>query len=698
MAVLQNIRVKFGLAISIIIALALLSFIIDPTMLESALQSMSSKYNVGVVDGKAISYNDFQEEMDRFTTITEVSTGSSAHSEQVQTQIRNSAWQSFIDKYLFLKNAKAAGITVGKAELADLVSGDMVSPVIAQNYAFCDENGVFSPARLSEFVKSLDNDQSGQMKTYWNYIQNTVYTQQFYIKYGSLFTATAGENALSLRRAIAENNTTADVDFVMVPFGYMPDSTVTVSNAEIKKYYNDHKDFFKQQASRDIEYVVFEVIPSATDIAAANEAIASVYDEFVSTTNMKSFLMKNSSRSLNDYWYRSGELNTVNSEVNDFVFSAKRGAVSPIYTAENDFFAVKVLDEARVADSVYVRHILLQGDKADHVADSLCGVLAARKATFSNLAAEYSVDQNSAADGELGNIGWLTQTYMIPGFEKTITAPVRKPFVIKTQYGTHVVEVSKTSEPMLKKKVAILEKEAVASKETFNEYYSRANKFATLAAGSLDNYLAATDSVGVYSHPMNNVAEGTSTYGSVDNAREVTRWIYDNKAGKVSGIITVNNNFFFVVALKAIHKEGYAPVNEVAAGIRQQLYSQKLGEKKAAEAAEKIAGLTSLEDIAEALGTTVSSQSVAFSSMANQALDPAFIGAVSAAEEGKITGPVAGSIGVYVFQVNSRDVASFYTEDDAENYTAQKNQYNAQMILPVMMNSADVKDNRARFF
>ena len=698
MAVLQNIRVKFGLAISIIIALALLSFIIDPTMLESALHSMSSKYDVGVIAGKRISYNDFQEEVDRFTTINEITTGSSTHSEQAQTQIRNSAWQSFIDKYLFLRNAKAAGITVGKAELTDLVSGDMVSPVIAQNYAFCDENGVFSPARLSEFVKGLESDQTGQLTAYWKYIQNTVYTQQYYIKYGSLFTATAGENALSLRRAIAENNTTADVEFVMEPFGYLPDSTVTVSNAEIKKYYNSHKDFFKQQASRDIEYVVFEVVPSAADIQAANEKMVAAYDEFGSASNMKSFLMKNSDRSLNDYWYKAGELNTINREVNDFVFASKVGAVSPVYNEGNTFFAVKVLEEARVADSVYVRHILLNGDNAEHVADSLCAVLKARKGTFSNLAALYSVDQNSAADGEMGNIGWLTQSYMIPGFEKTITAEPRKPFVLKTQYGTHVVEVSKTSTPVLKKKVAILEKEAVASKETFNDYYSRANRFATLAAGSYENYRAAADSVGVYSHPMNNVAEGTSSFGAVDNAREVTRWIYDNKAGKVSGIITVNSNFFFVVALKNIHKEGYAPIDEVAAGIRQQLYSEKLGAKKAEEIAAKIEGLSSMEEIAEALGTTVSSQSVAFSSMSNQALDPAFIGAVAAAEEGKISGPVAGAIGVYVFQVNGRDTGAFYTEDDAANYAAQKNQYNAQMILPVMMDEADVKDNRARFF
>ena len=109
MAVLQKIRVKFGLAISIIIALALLSFIIDPTTLESALHSMSSKYDVGVVNGKAISYVDFLDDVDRYTKINEIITGSSAQDEQTQKQIRDAAWQELVDRHLFIKNAKAAG-------------------------------------------------------------------------------------------------------------------------------------------------------------------------------------------------------------------------------------------------------------------------------------------------------------------------------------------------------------------------------------------------------------------------------------------------------------------------------------------------------------------------------------------------------------------------------------------------------------
>ena len=145
--------------------------------------------------------------------------------------------------------------------------------------------------------------------------------------------------------------------------------------------------------------------------------------------------------------------------------------------------------------------------------------------------------------------------------------------------------------------------------------------------------------------------------------------------------------------------EVYATVAEAAQSIRDELYNEKLGEKKAAEIAEQIKGMTSLEAIADALGTTVSSQSgVTFASMGSGTLDPKFIGALSNAPIGVVSGPVPGTIGVYVYQVKGRDTGSFYTEDDAALYELQKNQYNSQMLMSVMMDDADVKDNRARFF
>ena len=694
MAILQKTREKAGMAVSIIIALALLSFIIDPQTLETAFNAMSSRNDVGVINGKTISYLDFQQDVDKFTTINEMVTGSSAQSEQQQEQVRNAAWQSLLDRYLFVKNAKAAGIRVGEEEMKDLLAGDMISPVVSQNPAFMDENGNFSKDALQNLINNISQDQTGRLKEYWNYIQNTVYTQQFYAKYGSLFTNSNFQNPLMLRRAIAENNNTTNVDFVMVP-NYGMDTTVKVSGDEIRKYYESHKNMFKQNASRDMEYVVFEVKPSEADINATNEAMGKVYDEFSTTDNMKSFLARNSEKSLNEYWYKAGELSTVNSGISEFVDANAQGT-SPIVSDNNVFYAARIMATAQIPDSVYVRHILLQG-ATETKADSLLNVLV-KGENFSNVAASYSADTRSAADGEQGNVGWMTQNYMIPGFESVLTAQVGKPYIVKTQYGTHIVEVAKRTAPVAKKQVAILEKTALASGETFNSYYAQASKFSKIAAGKYNNYKAAVDSMGLYSHPMK-VTEATSSYGSISQAKEVTRWVFDNKVGKVSEIITVNNNYLFVATVTGIHKEGIAKIDEVKEAIRQQLYAQKASEKAAADIAQKIQGISDLQAIADTLHSSVSTGvDVRFASLAGQGLDPKFIGAASVAPEGKICGPVAGTIGTYIFKVNSRDTGSFYTEDDARNAATQMNNYTTQMILPVMMMESDVRDHRARFY
>ncbi len=702
MAVLQTLRTKFGLAISIIVALGLLSFIIDPGQIQSAVQSMSSKFDVGKINGKSVSYTDFQEDIDHYTRLHELMTGSSASSEEEHTQIRDAAWQALVDKFLIVKEAKDAGITVGEEEMLDLTTGANPSPLISQNSMFVDANGNFSPDMVVDFVKLVNTDDN--YKLYWNYLQNTIYTQQFFQKYGALFNASSYQNPLMLRRAIAENNETTDVDFVMVPLVYSVDSTIVVSDNEIKDFYNAHKDFFKQNASRDIEYVVFEVIPSAEDIAAVGEKMDQLQREFADTDNMKNFLLKNSDRPLSNYWYKEGELvSAVNADVDAFVFSGQEGA-SPVYNSGNSFYAAKVMDTAMIPDSAFVKHILLTGDDAAHLADSLVEVASQRDANFANLVALYSADQSSAVDGELGSIGWMTQSYMIPGFESVIEAPVGKPFVLNTVYGTHVVLVSKKSAPVLKKQVAILEKTAVPSNETYNGYYAKANKFATIAhsgkkGGSSESYKAALDSLGVYSHPMNRITEATSSYGAIDNAKEVTRWAFDHKPGNVSDIITVNQNFFIIATLNDVHEEGYATVQEAATSIREELYARKLSEKKAEEVAEKIKGMTDLQAVADALDATISSQSgVTFASLGSTSLDPKFIGALANAPVGVLSGPVAGTIGVYVYQVKGRDTGSFYNEDDAARYELQKSQYNSQLLMSVMMDDADVKDNRARFF
>ena len=696
MAVLEKLR-GWGIVLSILVALPLLLFIIDPSQIIQTVQSVSSKYDVGKINGKSVSYTDFQEQVDKYSRINEMLSGTSSTSEQQQKQVRDAVWQRLIDENLFIKNANAAGLYVGKAELKDLVSGENISPVIAS--LFTDGNGNFSSESLTGFLQSVE-DGDENSKAIWNYLQEAVVTNQYYNKYNTLFANSNIENAIQVNRTIADNNTTADVDFVMVPFTYAQDSTVVVTDKEINDFYNNHKRFFEQKASRDIEYVVFEVVPSAADIEAANNDFVKLYDEFASTDNVRSFLQRNSDVQWSDRWYKEGDLRSVNADLDKFVAENNEGT-SPVISANNVFYAGRIMASASMPESVTVRHMMFQSNEdGQHLADSLLGELK-KGADFTALAQQYSVDRGSEADGEFGKIGEISQatiSYLPTGFDAIFTAKVGQPFILQSNIATHIVEVTEAAAPALYKQVALFQKEVISSKETFNKYYNDANRVATLAGGKLANYRAACDSIGVYSHTQN-ITESTDSYGSIGHAKEVTRWAFDNKPGKVSNIITVDNNYFFVVAVKDAHKEGIAPVSEVASQIKNQLYIDKYAEKRKAEVAEKIAGLTDLEAIAEKLGTAVNTQNdVAFASMNARSLDPKFVGAIAAAPEGKLCGPVAGAIGTYVFKVTGRETGSFYTESDAKNANAQIMNYNIQNIVNVMMQDAGVKDNRARFF
>ena len=660
MAVLETIRVKFGIVITVLIAVALLSFIIDPSTLQSVSASMSSKNDVGEIDGKSISYMDFQSDIDRFTAINEILTGSSVQNEQMQIQVRNAAWQSLVDKYLFVKNAKKAGLNVGEEEMLAIVSGDIDSPVFTQNPAFCDENGVFSKELLLDFINYLNSDETGRLKLYWDYLQESAETQQYYAKYMSLFTQSNYTNALMLTEKIAENNNTFDVEFVMVPYTYPKDTTIVVSDKEVKAYYNSHKKFYQQQASRDIEYVVFEVVPSADDITAANEALVKVYDEFKNASNMRSFLLANSDRQFDNHWYKAGELNSVSKVVNDYVFG-NNASVSEVLSDGNTFYAVRVMETAMVPEQVFVKIAPASAENVDSI----------------------------LKDAEPQ---WIPQT---PGYEDVMTAKKGT----KVTVNGVVFQVVDVKDPVQKKRVAILEKSAVASKETVNGFYSKANTLATKSAGKYENFQNALAEEGLYAHPVNKMLESSNRLGAIENTKEVTRWAFGAKVGQVSNIITVNNNYFIVASLKGIHKEGYTPVEDLKAQITNTLYNVKAGEKKSAEVAEKVAGLETMDAVAEALGRTVSSKTgLSFSSLSATGLDNKFIGAASVAEDGKVCGPVVGNLGVYVFKVTGRDTGAFYTEDDAKIKDAQFAQYSTQMVLPVMMDDADVKDNRARFF
>ena len=693
MAALETIRTKFGIGASLIIAFGLLLFLVNPSDIIQTVQSTSSKNDVGKINGKAISYLQFDNEVRHMDEVRKMVSGTSSTSDEDQTNLRNMTWQSLVDRYLVVPTIEEAGIRVGQQEQENMFVGDNISPIASSFYGFYDENGSYSVDRVREFVENAESSESYRMIR--DYLFDAARTNRFNEKYVSLFNAGTYVNSLERKRAIEENNTTASVDFVMSPGSFFQeDSSVVVSKAEVEKYYNNHKESFRQVANRDIRYAVFELNASQQDIANSNAKFVGLYDEFATTDNVRAFLQKNSDRKWDDSWYKAGELRSVNADVETFVSENKEG-VSPVYQSGTTFYAARILDSANLPDSVYVRHIMLVGENAKHQADSLLGVV--NKNNFSSLANLYSADKGNAQDGEMGNIGWMTKNIMIKGFEPVLEAKVGVPFVLNTQYGSHVVEVTKTTKPVAKKKVAIFEKETSISKETERAISEQARLLAVRSQGKLDNFKAICDTTGIYARSLN-ITEATDTYGSISHAKEVTRWAFNNKPGKASDVIPVDNKYFFVVAVEKAHKEGIAPLEDVYQSIRTQVYREKYAEKHAADVKAQIEGLSSLEAIAEKLNTTVSTLSdVTFSTSSAPTTEPAFIGAVSSAKEGTINGPVAGIMGAYVFQVNGREMGSYFTEDDAKAAQTRFISYYDQMLVPIMMDK-NVKDNRARFY
>ena len=654
MAILETIRVKFGILISVLIAVALLSFIIDPSTLQSV-SSMSSKYDVGEIDGKSISYTDFQAEIEKITAISEMN-GSPVQGEEALAMVRQQAWQQFINDYLFIPSAKAAGFNVGEEEMYQLLSGEMLSGVLMQMF-----QGQLNKELLMDIEAQVEADETGRMKLFWDNLLETVYSEQFYAKYQSLFAKSSFNNALAVAEQIKGNNTTFDVDFVVVPFIFAQDSTIVVSDKEIKDYYNAHKENFKQIASRDIEYIVIDIVPSADDVTAANNAIAAVYDEFVAADNMKTFLLSKSERQLEKRWYKEGELKALSADVDAFVTAGRTGDVSPIFQKGNSFYAVKIMETAQVPEQVQVKY-------------TQAGVEGAEEAL--------------AAAGE----EWISQ---MDGFEDLMTTPKGQTVTI----NGILFQVVDTKDVVAKKRVAILEKTAQPSDATRSACYAKANSVASKAGGKYEGFKKAVEEDGLYAHPYNRMPESASRLGSVEHAKEVTRWAFEAKVGQVSGIISIDNKYYVVATLKGIHKEGYAPVEEVAARIQPVLYQEKAAAKKTAEVTEKINGLTDLAAVAEALGTTVSSkEDVTFASFTSTGLDNKFIGAASVAEVGALNGPLQGNTGVYVYVVTDRSEGAFFTEDDAALREQQMTYSALQMLLPVMMDEAEVKDNTARFY
>lgn len=702
MAVLEKMRVKMGVFISVVIAIALLAFIVDPETLQNAISMFSSKYDVGEVNGKGISSQLFQKRLDYFQKIYQMTTGQTGSDEKTTEMINNSAWQNEIAQMVIIPNCEKAGLAVGDKELIDMSEGTDISPVIAREANFVGSDGAFDKDKLLQFIQQIPQDNSGNLKMYWDYLQESMTQDRMFTKYVTLLQKSTIVNKAQIHKAIADNNVAYNVDFVIKPIGFTPDSSIKVSNEDIRAYYEKIKKTLKQSESRDAEFVAFEVKPSQEDMTLAKKDIDKTFMEFqgVGTVdNMKAFLAKNSDAKFSDSYFKKGDLSSLSEQLDAFAATASAGAVLPVQLANNVYFAAKVMDVKAMPDSAFVKQIFVKNNEKE--ADSLINVIN-KGGNFAALAAQYAGGQQVPAGQEPGDIGWMTQQYMMPGFEKVLTAKAGDVFKVKSSYGWHVVKVSQVTKPVRKSQIAILSKEAVAGKETFANFYAQANDVVEKCGKDIKKFeqYARTHRITLY--PVQNLAPGSKKVSSFDDVKELSRWIFENKENEVSPIISVNNKYFFVAAVKKIHEDGYATLKEVAPQIKNYLTMIKTGEHMA-QVCKKTVGANpaSLDIVANKLGLTVSSQNgVTFTSMtATQQLDPKFIGAIAAAANTtKVVGPVTGDVGVYYFQIKGKEKGAYFTENDAKQRSLQTFATLANYLPQIMEQDANVKDKRYKFY
>jgi peptidyl-prolyl cis-trans isomerase D len=705
MAVLEKIRVRFGVFITVLIGLALISFVIDVNTLQSVISMFSSRYDVGAVAGKSISYQDYQKKVDYYSAVNQMVIGANSLSEAMQERVREQAWQAYFQEYVLNAEYEKCGLNVSPDELLDLARGRYVSPVLYNDPVFTDESGEFSRTAVVNFVQSINSDPSGQRAMYWSYVEQRMKDAQLAEKYIALLGQSDYLNVLQLKDAVNSRNTMADISYIVQPLGFTADTSIKVSEADLTAYYKKNRKNFEQETSRDVEYVSFPIDPSDEDIRLTEEDADKIFEEFKTADDLKQFVTFNSDRPFDDRFYKKGELTE---KLDSFAFNATLKSILPVYREDNTYTMARVMAIRNMPDSVQVRHILIsqQGRTKDAVtktADSLITVLE-RGGNFGYLAQQYSIDQ--AANRNEGDLGWIKQGSLIQvmkNFEDTcFIVPKNKYFKVAGNYGVHVAQVTERSAEHKKVKLAVVEKIAEAGKITIQNLFTQANELASLSLNDYDAFVRWSNEKGYIRVPAYKIRESDKAVSTFANARELVRWVYEAKNHDVSATLNLNNEYFLVAAVTEIREAGIAPFEQVRVEVEQTVRREKQSELYAQRIKEAMNGAADLEAVAEKLNVSVEKAlDVSFgnASITGIGTEPKLEGAVAAAPVNTLSGPVKGINGVYAFTVDTRETGSAYTEEDEKmRRRLDYSQYRMFDFISVLEKARNVEDWRFRYF
>ncbi|OZA61132.1 MAG: hypothetical protein B7X75_02765 [Sphingobacteriales bacterium 39-40-5] len=453
---------------------------------------------------------------------------------------------------------------------------------------------------------------------------------------------------------------------------------------------------------RSFEYIVFDANPSKADSADIKAMVAKTAAEFRATANDSLFVSINAETKMPITYVRKGQLEPA---LDSAVFSASNGAfIGPLFTG-GVYKMVKVLDLKVGPDSVKASHILLNPateggiDKAKAKADSIRGVIA-KGGSFTELAAKFGTDASKDSGGDLGT---FARGAMVPAFEEAVfngkTGDLK---VITTQFGVHVIKINAQIGSSRVAKVAIVDKSFSASNKTQQEAYSKATSFLTVAKDA-ETFDAEAKKAGYAKLLADNVIATQSSIPGLDSPREMVRWVFGADKGDVSNQVFEMGNKFAVARLVDVFKEGTLPLDQVKKDI-EPMVMKRVKARMLIEKMEKaLAGSKSIDQVAQKVGRAVTPvQNIVFANPVIPGLsqENVLVGTLFGSQPGKLSKPVEGDQGVFVFIVNGFSKPAPLT--NAFKQKVQVSQGLAQRAsgeaFKALRDNSKIKDNRVKFF
>lgn len=707
MATLQKIRNR-GVFIGIIIGGALFAFIAGDALKSGGSLLTNSRNEMAEIAGESVNIRDFQNRFNHNIEVAKMMSGQSSIPSEQMDRLREQTWQQMVQEMVMNVEYDELGISVTSDELFDMVQGRNIDPTIRQ--MFQGQDGTFNKEQVVATLQQLINAPKGTpQKNYWLNIENAMTTQRTLTKYNALI-----QKGLYMPNAMVKDLATkgskkVDINYIVKNYNLIPDSTITVSDSEIKEYYNEHKDLFEQTESRRIDYVPFLIEPSTDDYKATENSIADLKADFAAETNNAQFVELNADTDFNPLYLKKEDI--TNADLAEFAFSGKKGDVSDVYSEGDSYKLAKINEVKMLPDSVKARHILIRPVNGDYAtaqakADSLKTLLK-KGARFDDLAKANSDDQGSAING--GDLGWFKQGQMVLPFSEAAFDSKRNEIkVVLTQFGAHVLQVTNKGKSVKKVQLAIVDRKVEASNKTIQTAYAKARTFAGNNL-SKESFLKAVSEQNLQRRTAN-LRRDTKNIPGLENSRELVRSAYQTE--DMENVLMNNDQSavfefgdkFVVAVLSDIKEEGFANINDVASTIRREVRKEKKAEQMIAEFKKNSQGAQSLLSVAQKENLEVKNATgVSFSSfqIPGAGIEPNVISTASLLEKGKISAPIEGNQGVYMVLVTN-EATDEVTDDTVEAFKArleQGYQYRTNyQAFQALRENANVVDKRYKFY